>query len=777
MVKRRWVTASFMWACLLYAFSASIPALASAIDVGEKSEWSRQLVDQTLVFQDTSGEMTAQQVGALPNDATGFQRIQQLGEPGRISPEPWWSKVELFNSSEIMHSLCLILSPGASFRSVAFYVHRDGVWIPAEQAAHEHSMTGPTHQRFNATDLTLVPGARETLLIRTTGTAPIYLAPYLFSEQVFHDYLSRSSLWNGVLFGGLMALVWTAAMLGFFARSKPFFLLSLLSLVTLLLEALRRGYGRHYFSSEFSEWSYRGPVVLGNLAIVLFVVFVLEIAKSEKVRVPLRKLLLGWVGYLVGVILLAALGDIYLAHWLTDNIRPFLTLTLLVITVLFIGKSVPNRKLMLGIAMFSIARVSLIAFEKHGVLPDFIDNLSVGALRMNPILALSAFFINLTILAGWVAHVGKQRKAALEEIARLQREENQRLVAEVVRQTAALNEALDYADKKNRQQNQIVSYVSHDLRAPLVTISGYVQLLELDARPEQKPQLGAIRRSVDYQMTLIEDILGYATAELRPLALSPTLVPLPEFLDEIVQHATALSTQQRNRFAIDVSSPIPTKVWMDSRRLRQVLLNLLSNAAKFTNKGIISLDLRATQSGSQWQLYLAICDSGAGIDPSRRAQIFDEFYQPDPAPQGFGLGLYIAQSIVKSMGGTLSLESAVGLGSRFSFEISVTAGDELTTQWKPPLYSPTKVKTDSHRDAGPAPSHAMPPRTLRIELAEMAKGGHLSDMENWLRDMASQYPECKAYFEQVGEAIAKLDFDAVEQLAVNPTHSPNDAPR
>jgi len=482
---------------------------------------------------------------------------------------------------------------------------------------------------------------------------------------------------------------------------------------------------------------------------------------------------------------LSAFGDVYQVYWLSNLHRPLFSLTLLATAVLFLRQNAPTRGLVLAIAAFSLARASLTALESSGLLPDSIGSLSMGSLRMNPVLALSGFLINLALFAGWIAHVGLQRRKALEKIARLQREENIRLTQEVARQTQALNEALQYADEKNRQQTQIVGYISHDLRAPLATIAGYTKLLESNASEQQQLKLNAITRSVDYQLALIEDILGYASAELKPLSLAPEATELLDYLGEIAQHATALSRQQNNSFHIKVTQQIPKTVYLDGRRLRQVLLNLLSNAAKFTRHGEIRLQLIATQLDSQWRLHFSVSDSGIGIDSAQQAKIFQEFGQLEAGENnvnaGLGLGLYIAQSILRSMGSELSLDSSPNQGATFSFEFNVLA-DEQVVSWKAPqtlpllsaidlplsheLDVPAQTDAQTTECAGQDSIMAMPPLHSRQELVHMARNGSLTEIEEWHCSMSAQYPTCADYLDTVQDAINRLDLHEIERLAL-----------
>jgi signal transduction histidine kinase len=750
------------------------------VEVSSTLEWRDQLISETTLFHDRSGSLSVDQISALPNRSDGFIEVKQLDNPGMADGMPWWAKVELKNSSHLPYRLRLILNPGSTFRAATFFDDRDGKWQKTlSRESGQDSLDFVTASRFKSVPISLEAGESVTLLIRTVGVAPIHLAPYLYTEHVFNEFLTRSTIWDGLLFGGLLSLAWTAWMLGFFARSRSFLLLGFLSFVTLMTEALRRGYGNAYFEPDFAEWVYRGPLILGNLTILLVVLFVIEVARVEKVKLPLRKLLLGWSVYNAAVVMLAAFGDVYTAQWLTQHVRPFLSLTLLIVALLFLRANTPTRKIMFGIAIFSLARVALIALESDGVLPDYIANLTVGTLRTNPVIALGSLLVNLTLLAAWVAHVGAQRKRALDEIARLQLEENHRLAAEVSRQTIALHKALDYAEEKNRQQTQIVGYISHDLRAPLATISGYTKLIERTASDMQKPHLDAVTRSVDYQMALIEDILGYATSELKPLSLRPELTSMAEYLDEITQHANALSHQQNNRFVIRVPAPLPKRVWIDGRRLRQVLLNLLSNAAKFTRNGIIRLDLLATPLERDWQFRFVTSDSGPGIDAHLQEEIFHEYSQIDASKGGVGLGLYIAKTIVSGMGSELKLHSEAGLGSQFSFDLSISSADDQIFRWSPPetLPSPSSrfdgrplnghygEATDGAEIAERSAGSLLPLQELQV-LERLAKDGEITDIERWLNAMHSKHPGAASYLLLIQKELHRLNFSEIERLAL-----------
>ena len=236
---------------------------------------------------------------------------------------------------------------------------------------------------------------------------------------------------------------------------------------------------------------------------------------------------------------------------------------------------------------------------------------------------------------------------------------------------AKLSAALADVKAKDRQKVEVLGYVSHDLRTPLTAISVCSALLLTDAQEEQDRPLQVIQRSVKYQTDLIDELLEYTKAELQPLAIQPVTTDLLFLLGDISEYAIALCSQQNNRFHYHSSDRIPRLVSLDGKRLQQVLLNLLSNAAKFTRDGEVTLSVVVSKpEDGVCTLHFAVSDTGEGIDLNQGIDIFSAFQQIQATNGSTGLGLFIAQRIVSAMGGALGVASTSGQGTRFSFEFS-----------------------------------------------------------------------------------------------------------
>lgn len=404
--------------------------------------------------------------------------------------------------------------------------------------------------------------------------------------------------------------------------------------------------------------------------------------------------------------------------------------------------------------------------EKAGWLPEVLSPPGLDGLGVNPVLALLGFYLNLTLLSGWITFVGKQRKEAAQALTTWQEEENVRLSDEVQRQTKALNQALEYANEKNREKTEILGYVSHDLRAPLATIVGYTRLIEKEHLPAQTEYLQAIQRNAKYQMDLIDDLLTYAKSELKPLALEPKLTPFTSMLDEVAQQAAILSQQQNNQFVCIADTELPACVFVDERRLKQALLNLLSNAAKFSRQGTITLTVAALpdREPHQWLIQFSVSDTGLGITPTEQRELLEELQQVPTKQRGDGLGLHIVQNIVRQMGGELHMYSRPQEGSCFAFVLCLSADGQATTWWRPPALP--QDTASAHTTMSLRGENTIPPQD-RMELALMARDGHLTDIDQWIARIARSYPHCTEFLHEIDHALQALDLSRIEALALS----------
>jgi PAS domain S-box-containing protein len=248
-------------------------------------------------------------------------------------------------------------------------------------------------------------------------------------------------------------------------------------------------------------------------------------------------------------------------------------------------------------------------------------------------------------------------------------------ITDFKRYEAARESALAEAVRLAKARSEFLAQMSHELRTPLNGILGYTQILQRDTTLSERnaDALKIIRDSGEHLLSLIEDILDLARIEAGRFQLDLSNISLATFL-RIVANIVGLKAKQKGiEFSTDLAADLPAGIRGDDKRLRQVLLNLLSNAIKFTDQGRVVLRIRRVTPS---RLAFEVEDTGVGIAAHELETIFQPFEQAGDTKQrlgGSGLGLAISRQLVRLMGGDITVESRIGEGSIFRFELELPA--------------------------------------------------------------------------------------------------------
>jgi len=240
---------------------------------------------------------------------------------------------------------------------------------------------------------------------------------------------------------------------------------------------------------------------------------------------------------------------------------------------------------------------------------------------------------------------------------------------------------------KNRQlqlasenKSQFVSSMSHELRTPLNAIIGLTEMMVKNAarfgtEKAQEP-LQRVNRAGTHLLGLINQVLDLSKIEAGKLELNPQTVQLAPLINEVIGTAGQLAEQNKNRLVVDAQENLGA-LTVDPMRLRQILLNLLSNACKFTKEGEVRLRARRVANGGRW-IEFAVADTGIGMTAEQQARLFEEFSQADAATAqrfgGTGLGLALSRKLARMMGGDVTLTSEPGKGSVFTVRLPGGSG-------------------------------------------------------------------------------------------------------
>lgn len=285
-------------------------------------------------------------------------------------------------------------------------------------------------------------------------------------------------------------------------------------------------------------------------------------------------------------------------------------------------------------------------------------------------------------LAGAVAALQAQvrERRMAEETLREHRDHLEELVSS---RTAELEAARQRAECANAAKSRFVATMSHDLRTPLNGILGFAQVLQWDdsLSDRQRTAVNAIRHSGEHLLSITNDLLDLAKIESGKFELCPDNFGLAEFVDVVAEVIQVKVAQKPGlRLVVELSPELPQVVHTDERRLRQVLLNLLDNAAKFTPRGDVTLRVKKA---SPARLRFEIEDTAEALNDAQIASLFRPFEQVGSVKNrsmGTGLGLVICRQLVALMGGRIQVEGRVGQGNRFWFEIDAPPAVDVITE-------------------------------------------------------------------------------------------------
>ncbi len=313
------------------------------------------------------------------------------------------------------------------------------------------------------------------------------------------------------------------------------------------------------------------------------------------------------------------------------------------------------------------------------------------------------FLVELTVVVG---ELGVERLRTL----RAQEATRRDLEDQVAARTRQLSEAKEAAEVANRAKSIFLANMSHELRTPLNAILGFARIMERDPLfpDSQRHNLDTVNRAGEHLLSMINDVLDMSKVEAGRMQVEPVPFDLHQLLRDLATMTSVRAEAKGLHFLLEPAAALPRYLVSDQGKLRQVLINLLGNAVKFTDQGGAALraDGVTAEDGARW-LVIEVEDTGRGVPEDKLEAIFEPFIQACSSPEerGTGLGLAISRRLVELMGGTLELSSTLGVGSLFRLRLPLV---EASPEAIPEARAPRRI-------VGLAPGQRADLRVLSVE--------------------------------------------------------------
>jgi len=535
----------------------------------------------------------------------------------------------------------------------------------------EHQRIGPSlpigarmiHSQRNLLPIAFEGGAPRDLLIRVQSENRPMLALRLWEEAAVQSQDRIEQLQHAALLGCVLALVAILVL----RLELVFLTLAIWLLATFAMQAEQEGYLTFQLFSGLQHLGLALRMTFWQIALLSFLTSALLLLDLRQRR--------SWRCFYWPAVVLST--TLVLSQGLWDNntlriLSAYLSLAVLLAWPFSLSRSAlrdnPYRQVLLVLFLCSWLESLWFTFNyTFGISYDGVFSVSAMLIRLGIILGI----IGLFTLEQQV-----KRKQIEHELLESERQQKYRLEKAVTQRTRELQAAVVEANDASQARIEFLGRVSHDLRSPLTSIIGYAQLLQAEGGATTR-KAGVIFKSANHMLALVSDLIDYAKG-----TSGQTLLVAPAYfhgvLDSVVMEAHVLAQRRSNKFSFDMSGAVPPVVEVDAKRLRQVLVNLLDNAAKFTRDGVIGLRVRVADSTDDCvTLQFCVHDTGQGIPPQDLPNLFAPFFRSHSQEvEGSGLGLAIVEHWLGLMGGEAQVDSAVGKGTRISFRLTLKVASE-----------------------------------------------------------------------------------------------------
>jgi signal transduction histidine kinase/ActR/RegA family two-component response regulator len=620
------------------------------------------------VLEDSTAELTIEQITALPPDSF-IPATPRLLAPG-YSRSAFWLRLDLSNAATQACETWAFLGTG-KLRDIQLFQQLDGTWQRQLAGSRHPFAEWATPIRLTALPIQLPAASQATVFIRVASEQALSMQPLLLSYQGLLQERMAENLADGVVFGVVILLIIISVAVGYILRLGLLLAHAMSVLRYCFYVSTINGYAFVLLWPTATIWDGQAFHLLSALTRILAIAY-LRVLLMVRQQPRYCGLYLTFCQAAVGFVAIANVLFPQMEWFAQGSLLQLATGLLLQAGIA--GVTIIGHRQRLPYTWFSYLIPSLMLLQ---ALLYYVFHL--GLATRSP---LEYSWLSISLLPGaallsytLVSEVGRTRrreKQALADLDQLKQAEHERLESTVAARTGQLRESL-------RAQSLLLARISHDLRAPMHGVIDHARQLLKSPQPQEQ-HLRSIERNARQQLELIDELLEFSQGELKQMELLVAPGYLFGFLREIEEEGRFLVARQRNRLQCQFADDLPLLVSADFRRLRQILVNLLVNAGKFTQDGLVELrvDLLPDSTPTQPHLQFSVADSGIGIAPSERERLLQAFVRGSNTGthEGSGLGLFIVKQMLARMDSTLTIGDSDLGGSLFQFSLRLEPAAE-----------------------------------------------------------------------------------------------------